>query len=85
MWHHSVALVMASVGVGEIDEHTLAWPKCGHSPGARQWQWQPCVLVVVVGGGGGSEKKDRKVTMCDVSDVSTAVARFGNSWVPIVN
>ena len=34
MWHHSAALVVALVGVGEIDEHTLAWPKCGHSPGA---------------------------------------------------
>ena len=43
------------------------------------------MLVVVVGGGGGGEKKDGKVTMCDIGDVSTAVARFGNSWVPIVN
>ena len=48
MWHCSVALVMASVGVGEIDEHTLAWPKCGCSPEARWRQWQPRVLVVVV-------------------------------------
>ena len=85
MWHRSAALVMASVGVGEIDEHTMAWPKHGHSPGARWQQWQPRVLVVVVGGGGGGEKKDRKVTMCDVGDISTTVARFGNSWVPIVN
>ena len=43
------------------------------------------MLVVVVGGGGGGEKNDGKVTMCDVSDILTAVARFGNSWVPIVN
>ena len=36
-------------------------------------------------GGGGGERKDGKVTMCDVSDVSTAVAQFGNSRAPIVN
>ena len=85
MWHRLAALVMASVGISEIDEHTLAWPKCGCSPGARWQRWQLRVLVVVVGGGGGGEKKDGKVTMCGVSDVSTAVAQFCNSQVPIVN
>ena len=74
MWHHSAALVVASVGIGKIDEHTMAWPKHGRSPGARWQRWQPHVLVVVVGGGGGGEKKDRKVTMCDIGDLSTAVA-----------
>ena len=43
------------------------------------------MLVVVVGGGGGGKKKDGKVTMCGVGDISTAVARFGNSQAPIVN
>ena len=72
-------------GIGKINKHTLAWPKHGDSPGARWWRWQPHVLVVVVGGGGGGEKKDGKVTMCDVGDVSTVVAQFGNSQAPIVN
>jgi len=34
--------------------------------------------VVVVAGGGGGEKKDGMVTICDVGDISNAVARFGN-------
>jgi hypothetical protein len=38
-------------------------------------------MVVVVDGGGG-ERKDEMVTMCDVS---TVVARFGNSWASIIN
>ena len=42
-------------------------------------------MVVVVGGGGGGERKDGTVTMCDVGDVSTAVARFGNSRASIIN
>jgi hypothetical protein len=37
------------------------------------------VSVVVVADGGGGEKKARMVTMCDVGDISTMVARFGNS------
>jgi hypothetical protein len=41
--------------------------------------------VVVVAVGGGGEKRDGMVMMCDTSDVSTAVARFGNSWVLITN
>jgi hypothetical protein len=41
--------------------------------------------VVVVGVGGGGEKRDGTVTMCDASDVSTAVARFGNSRALITN
>jgi len=39
-------------GGGEINKHTLAWPKHGHSPGAQQWWWWLHMLVVVVGGGG---------------------------------
>ena len=35
-------------------------------------------MVVVV-------RKDGMVTMCDVHDVSTAVARFGNRRAPIIN
>jgi len=31
--------------------------------------------------GDGSEKRDGMVMMCDIGDVSTAVARFGNSRV----
>ena len=42
-------------------------------------------LVVVVADGGGGEKKDGAVTICDTGDVSTAVARFGNSQAPIGN
>jgi hypothetical protein len=38
---------------------------------------------VVVDGGG--ERKDGIVTTCDVGDVSTTVARFGNSRAPIIN
>ena len=41
--------------------------------------------VVVVAGGGGGEKKGGMVTMCDAGDVSTAVARFGNTRAPIIN
>ena len=42
-------------------------------------------MVVVVGGDGGGERKDGTVTMCDTGDVSTAVARFGNTRAPINN
>jgi len=49
--------------------------------GARRWWWW---WVVVVGGGGG-EKKGGMVTMCDVGDVSTVDARFGNSRASIIN
>ena len=41
-------------------------------------------MVVVVDGGGG-EKRDGMVTMCDASDVSTVVARFGNTRALITN
>ena len=40
--------------------------------------------MVVVGGGGG-EGKDGMVTICDVGDISNAVAQFGNLQVPINN
>ena len=39
---------------------------------------------MVVGCGGG-EWKDGMVTMCDVGNVSKAVARFGNPRAPINN
>jgi hypothetical protein len=42
------------------------------------------MMVVVVDGGGG-ERKGGTVTTCDVGDVSTAVARFGNTRAPIIN
>ena len=32
-WRLWAALSMASVGSGEVDEPTPAWPKVGHSPG----------------------------------------------------
>jgi len=41
--------------------------------------------VVVVVGGGGGEKKGGMVTMCDMGDVSTVDARFGNSRASIIN
>ena len=31
------------------------------------------------------EKKDGMVTMCDVGDISTMAARFGNSQASIIN
>ena len=40
---------------------------------------------MTVSGGGGGEKKDGMVTICDAGDVSTAVARFGNSQASIIN
>jgi hypothetical protein len=60
-------------------------PKKGSHRGARRRRWQLRVMVVVLDGGGGGEKRDGTVTMCDASDVSTAVARFGNSRAPITN
>jgi hypothetical protein len=60
-------------------------PIVGVNRGARRPRWQPRVVVVVDGGGGGGERKDGTVTMCDPSDVSSAVARFGNSRAPIIN
>jgi len=53
--------------------------------GARRRAWRPRVVVVVADDGGGGESRDGTVTMCDASDVSTAVARFGNSRVLISN
>ena len=65
----------ASVGGGGVDGRSPGWPKCGQSPG-RPMAVLPrrmvVVVVVVVKG------KDGIVTICDVGDVSTAVARFGN-------
>jgi len=43
------------------------------------------VVVVVVVDGGGGEKRDGMVTMCDASDISTVVARFGNTRALITN
>ena len=40
-------------------------------------------MMVVVGGGG--ERRAGMVTVCDVGDVSTVVARFGNLQVLIIN
>jgi hypothetical protein len=42
-------------------------------------------MVVVVGGDDGGKREGGMVTMCDVGDVSTVVARFGNSQAPIIN
>ena len=42
-------------------------------------------MVVVADDGGGGESRDGMVTMCDASDVSTVVARFGNSRALISN
>ena len=40
-------------------------------------------MMVVVGGGG--ERRAGMVTVCDVGDVSTVVAQFGNPQVLIIN
>jgi len=29
--------------------------------------------------------RDEMVTTCDIGDVSTMVAQFGNIWAPIIN
>ena len=42
-------------------------------------------MVVVVVGGSGGEGKDGTVTICDMGDVSNAVAQFGNPRAPINN
>ena len=63
----------ASVGGGGIDGRSPGWPKCRQSPG-RPMAVFPRRTVVVKG-------KDGMVTICDVGDVSTAVARFGNPCV----
>ena len=73
------AVVVGHIGV---DELTRVGSSVGNNRGARQWLWR--LRVVVVDGGGG-EKKGGTVTMCDAGDVSTAVARFGNSQASIIN
>ena len=60
-------------------------PILGSHQGAQRWWCWPRVVVVGVVGGGGGEGKDGMVTICDVGDVSNAVARFGNPWAPINN
>ena len=57
----------------------------GIDRGARRQAWWPRVVVVVADDGGGGESRDGTVTMCDASDVSTPVARFGNSRALISN
>ena len=58
----------------------------GIDRGARRRRWRPRVMVVVgVVDGGGGERKEGLVTVCDTGDVSTTVARFGNTRAPINN
>jgi len=59
-------------------------PGVGNHRGARRRRCWPRIVALVVGGGGG-EGKDGTVTICDVGDVSNAVARFGNPRAPINN
>ena len=70
---------MASLGDGGIDELTPVWPNIGQSLGCST------AAVLAACSGGGGEGKDGMVTICDVGDVSNAVARFGNPRVPINN
>ena len=72
---------VASLGAGGIDELAPDWPRSGQSPGGST----VAVLATRSGGGGGGEGKDGMVTICDVGDVSNAVARFGNPQAPINN
>ena len=60
-------------------------PNVGNHRGARWRWWQPRMMVVVGGGGGGGKERDGTVTTCDVRDLSTTVARFGNPRAPIIN
>ena len=72
-------------GVGDggcVDEPAPAWPRCGQSLGHLS---AAVAAARVVDSGGSGERKDGTVTMCDMSDVSTAVARFGNSRASIIN
>ena len=63
-----------------------ARPRGGPNAGIdRGAQWRPWRPRVVVDDGGGGESRNGTVTMCDASDVSTAVARFGNSRALISN
>ena len=68
-------------GGGCVDEPAPAWPNAGSRWGAQRRQWRPRVVV----DGGGIDERDGMVTMCDIGDVSTAVARFGNSRASIIN
>ena len=56
-------------------------PNVGNHRGAqwRRLRLRMMVVVVVV------KERDGTVTMCDAGDVSTAVARFGNTRAPIIN
>jgi hypothetical protein len=56
----------------------------GSDQGA-QWRWWQPRVVVVVGGDDGGKREGGMITTCDVGDVSTTVARFGNSQAPIIN
>ena len=56
-------------------------PKAGSHRGARWRQLQPRMMVVVVVVKG----KDGLVTICDIGDISTAVARFGNARAPTID
>jgi len=57
----------------------------GIDQGAPRRAWRLRIVVVVADDGGGGESRDGTVTMCDASDVSTAVAQFGNSQALISN
>ena len=61
-WRHWVA----SLGDSGVDKPALDWPSCGQSPGR--------LMAATHSGGGVGERRDGMVTMCDMSDVSTAVA-----------
>ena len=75
-----MALLAALLGDGGSDELTPGWPKSGQSPGCST-----AAVLAARSGGGGGERKDGTVAMCDVGDVSTAVARFGNLRASIIN
>ena len=75
-------------GTGASTSSPRFGPILGSHWGARRrrcWPRVVVVVVVVVVGGGGGEGKDGMVTICDVGDVSNAVARFGNPRAPINN
>jgi hypothetical protein len=80
-----VALLAGTLGAGGIDELTPDWPKRGQSPGGST----AAMAAARNGAGGGwwygGERKDGTVTICDMSDVSTTVARFGNPRAAIIN
>ena len=71
---------VVSLGDGGVDKPTPDWPNCVQSPEGLM-----AVVAATCNSGGGGERKDGMVMTCDIHDVLTMVAQFGNLQVPIIN